>query len=378
MMTNGDLQSLGAMLRQAREERALTFEEVEAQTRIRVKFLQALENGDLSLLPSVAHARGFLRNYAQFLRIDTNAVIASFGEVTGTSSPPVTAPTASPITSQPVPAPTAPAFDPGIRVDRADTPAASQPLTPYPPPTQSRSRATYVSPDQRVGPATPAGVATQAPRPRTFQTPPYGLTLQPTAPEVIQPESVPTDSHRRQSNLITGAVLGVGIVGIVAWVIIQLSAVRGDQLVQTPQPGLGGTATPGPSPTLAPILTATLGGVPAVPLDRVLLNITVTERTWARIVVDGKQEFEGQLAGGQVLQYQGQTSITIVVGNAAAFKINYNGQDLGPLGGRGEIVERIFTTSGQITPTPTMTITPTNTQVPIPTARGTVTPTPKP
>jgi cytoskeletal protein RodZ len=75
-MTNGDLQSLGAMLRQAREQRALTFDEVETQTRIRVKFLQALESGDLSLLPSLAHARGFLRNYAQFLHLDANAIIA--------------------------------------------------------------------------------------------------------------------------------------------------------------------------------------------------------------------------------------------------------------------------------------------------------------
>jgi hypothetical protein len=177
-------------------------------------------------------------------------------------------------------------------------------------------------------------------------------------------------------------VLGVGIIAIVGWVIIQLSAVRGDQLVQTPEATLGSAAnttpTAGPSPSFAPTLAATLGGGPAIPLDRVLLNITVTERTWARIVVDGKQEFEGQVEGGQVLQYQGQTSIQIIVGNAAAFKINYNGQDLGPLGGRGEIVERIYTTSGQITPTPTMTITPTDTQVPIPTARGTATPTRKP
>ncbi|NDJ35106.1 MAG: hypothetical protein GYB64_10600 [Chloroflexi bacterium] len=52
-------QPVGEMLRRTREERAITLEEAEAQTRIRKKFLQALESGDISALPSAAHARGF-------------------------------------------------------------------------------------------------------------------------------------------------------------------------------------------------------------------------------------------------------------------------------------------------------------------------------
>src|SRR5512141_2195302 len=114
-MTNGDLQSLGATLRQAREQRALTFEEVETQTRIRVKFLQALESGDLSLLPSLAHARGFLRNYAQFLHLDANAIIIQFGELTGMAAPAVTTSTAAPEPAAPAepsaPGQVTPAFE---------------------------------------------------------------------------------------------------------------------------------------------------------------------------------------------------------------------------------------------------------------------------
>ena len=63
-MAEDDLHTLGAMLRQARESQALSLEEVEAQTRIRVKYLQALETGDFSVLPSITHARGFLRQMA--------------------------------------------------------------------------------------------------------------------------------------------------------------------------------------------------------------------------------------------------------------------------------------------------------------------------
>src|SRR6185369_11136944 len=89
-------QSLGQVLRHAREARALALDEVEMQTRIRVKYLQALESGDLSVLPSAAHARGFLRNYAQFLQLDTNTLLTEFNSLTGEGVAPVTTITAPP------------------------------------------------------------------------------------------------------------------------------------------------------------------------------------------------------------------------------------------------------------------------------------------
>jgi transcriptional regulator with XRE-family HTH domain len=380
-MTNGDLQSLGSTLRQAREQRALTFEEVETQTRIRVKFLQALESGDLSLLPSLAHARGFLRNYAQFLHLDANAIIIQFGELTGTAAPAHTTSTAAPEPpvpgDPPVSGQVAPAFE------QAPAPPPPQQLTPYPPPTQSRTRSTYVPSDQRVGPSGPAGVQTPAPRPR-YPTPVYGVAVPASAPDVAQPDRPRSPAGRlMRSNVVTGVILGVGMVAIVVWFITQLSAVKTSDLVPTAQanlPGLTASDTsPGPSPSFAPTLTATpeFGG-PSIPLDRVLLNVVVTRRTWAQIVVDGKTEINGQVQGGQVLQYQANTSIVLIVGDAEAFDVTYNGQHLGPLGGPGQVAQRIFTPSGQITPTPTMTITPTETLVPSPTERVTSTPTRKP
>jgi Helix-turn-helix domain/RodZ C-terminal domain len=384
-VTNGDLQSLGAVLKHAREQQALTFEEVELQTRIRVKFLQALENGDLSLLPSLAHARGFLRNYAQFLRLDANVIIASFGELTGTSVPSTTTSTAF---SEPTPppagrsedAPTAPAFDQEATVP----PYAPPPMTPYPLPEASRSRATYIAPDQRVGPGAPTGVPSPPPRSHKYQTPAYGVAIPAAAPEVIQPDRPQTPARRLlQSNLITGVILSIGVIAIVVWTITQLSAVSSSGLVQTPEAGLDSSQSANatldltPSPGTTPTETVA-GAGPSVPLDRVLLSITVTRRTWAEIIVDGKTEFQGQAQGGQVFEYQALTSIVVLVGDASAFDVTYNGQHLGLLGDPGQVVSRTFTTSGQITPTPTMTITPTETSVPSPTPRGTQTATPKP
>jgi cytoskeletal protein RodZ len=60
-------ESIGAKLKQARESRRLTLQQVSEITKVRPHYLQALENDDLSAISSVAQARGFLRIYAEFL-----------------------------------------------------------------------------------------------------------------------------------------------------------------------------------------------------------------------------------------------------------------------------------------------------------------------
>lgn len=68
-------ESIGVRLRQAREERRLTLQQVAEATRVRVRYLEALEADDLSTMPSAAQARGFLRIYAEFLGLDVEALI---------------------------------------------------------------------------------------------------------------------------------------------------------------------------------------------------------------------------------------------------------------------------------------------------------------
>ena len=62
-------ESIGARLKQARELRRLTLQQVSEITKVRPHYLQALENDDLSAISSVAQARGFLRIYAEFLEL---------------------------------------------------------------------------------------------------------------------------------------------------------------------------------------------------------------------------------------------------------------------------------------------------------------------
>ena len=68
-------QSIGQKLKQAREDRRITLEHASESTRIRVPYLKALETDDVSVLPSPVQARGFLRNYADYLGLDFDRLL---------------------------------------------------------------------------------------------------------------------------------------------------------------------------------------------------------------------------------------------------------------------------------------------------------------
>ncbi len=62
-------QSLGAKLRREREARDISLSEITASTRINLKFLEAIEAGDLSVLPQT-YVRAFIREYVEALGLD--------------------------------------------------------------------------------------------------------------------------------------------------------------------------------------------------------------------------------------------------------------------------------------------------------------------
>jgi cytoskeleton protein RodZ len=72
--------TIGQRLKAAREDQRLTLEKVFESTRIRVQYLQALEDDDLSVMPSPVQARGYLRNYAEFLGFDVAKLLEELRE----------------------------------------------------------------------------------------------------------------------------------------------------------------------------------------------------------------------------------------------------------------------------------------------------------
>ena len=75
---------IGATLREARERRHLTWEQVEADTKIRAKYLRALEEEEFDSLPSGTYVRGFLRAYASYLGLDGRLFVDEYASRFGT------------------------------------------------------------------------------------------------------------------------------------------------------------------------------------------------------------------------------------------------------------------------------------------------------
>lgn len=61
---------LGRILREKRESLGLTVEDIEDKTKIRRRYVEALENGDWTVLPGRVYARGFVRSYAEVIGLD--------------------------------------------------------------------------------------------------------------------------------------------------------------------------------------------------------------------------------------------------------------------------------------------------------------------
>jgi hypothetical protein len=61
---------IGNSLREAREHQGLEYSQVELATKIRAKYIQALEDEHFELLPSGTYIKGFLRSYSEYLGLD--------------------------------------------------------------------------------------------------------------------------------------------------------------------------------------------------------------------------------------------------------------------------------------------------------------------
>ncbi len=69
---------IGATLREARMRARIDVSEIEAQTKIRAKYLRALENEEWDLLPGPTFVKSFLKTYAQALGLDDKALVEEY------------------------------------------------------------------------------------------------------------------------------------------------------------------------------------------------------------------------------------------------------------------------------------------------------------
>src|SRR6266567_4094972 len=69
---------IGSTLREARMRGRIDISEVEARTKIRAKYLRAIENEEWDLLPGPVYVKSFLRTYGDFLGLDSRMLLDEY------------------------------------------------------------------------------------------------------------------------------------------------------------------------------------------------------------------------------------------------------------------------------------------------------------
>jgi cytoskeletal protein RodZ len=310
------MSSVGPYLRELREQRGVSLEEIARTTRVGRSYLEALEAGEFGKLPAPVFTRGFVLAYCQALGVAADEALARYG---GRAEPESDAPAAAstPTTAQaraaarargPVLvsfvllivlgvalAAVALVLQSGREVDdrRTDTARSARRETPR---DAVRPEA---APTDKITATTTTSAPSTTPSPMSSPAPSA------TAPTATAPVTRP-------------------------------SATAGDRSATVPP-----TVTPAPVPPAAPLtqqeVTGAIGAVNAP--YRLIARTNAT--TWIRVRTDDGRQTEETLGPGQVREWVSNRPFTLSVGNAGGVKLELNGRTLPPLGPPGAVIGRL-------------------------------------
>ena len=88
-------------------------------------------------------------------------------------------------------------------------------------------------------------------------------------------------------------------------------------------------------PELQPVSNITTNG------QAVQIGVTLKEKSWIRVVADGKTQFEGELPQGTQRTWKAQDQLTVKAGNAGAVLVSVNKEQAKPMGDVGKVKEVI-------------------------------------
>ena len=414
--------SIGEKLRQAREARKLSLEQVAQQTRIRLRFLAALEQGELDSLPSATQARGFLRTYAQFLKLDPEPLLAGLrGESMAEKSPAIE--TTAPVEDIQASQAEAILAEVGAKLRQQrellglsleDVERHIHIRAHYLQALESGKLSGLPSPVQGRGMLSNYAIFLGCdPEPLLLRFA-EGLQVNLAARQAAQASMKPSKIRKLTNksrglrrffsiDLLAGGFLIVFIVGFIIWGAMRISRVSSGNEPTSTSPSIAEVLvpnTPAPEPSTVPqpvfelSLTPVTAEVPQItpspgqsteaaetqlpaelpqatltstlpPFDAssVQVYIVVRQRAWVRVTVDGQVELEGRVLPGSAYLFSGNELVVIQTGNAAALQVYFNQQDLGVLGQFGEVIQTAYSPSGPVQPTAVPTNLPTSSKV---------------
>jgi cytoskeletal protein RodZ len=289
------MSSLGPYLRGLREAKGMSLDDIARTTRVGRRHLEALESDTFGELPAPVFVKGFIRAYCEFLECSPDKALDLYRETTG-------------------------------------EPASSHgPMRPLLTP---RSR--------RGGPLAISIVLFVALGASLFA---LRIGLQPSRKDTT---TAAVSAPAREEVPKIPAPEASGKAGAIAAATPTAS--------QAPAETVGPAAAAVPAPSLAPIASApplapappAASGPPAsgLPVEAKPGNhrlvVRALEPTWLRVQVDEGQVAEELLQAGAVREWSAARRFTLTVGNAGGVEIDLNGKRMPPLGGRGEVIQRLI------------------------------------
>jgi cytoskeleton protein RodZ len=296
----------GTFLRQAREQRGVSLQELAVTTKISARVLEALERNDPSKLPGGIFSRSFVRAYAREVGVDPDVAVANFvsafPDESGADEMPATASAVE-----------AESFEQRRRVFRVVVRllgvavlVAILAFIYY-----SRFRPRFLT----TGP--------EGPRPPAAGT----VSQAPSLPQRPPPAPAPAPSVMPGPALADAA---------------QAAATRPTGQAETGAPP-GSPAVPSSAPAATP---SALPGAAASQQAPLVVVLTLTDPCWLSVNVDGARTPSRTAGAGERLEFAVQRSITMTAGNAAALSVTLNGSPARALGAPGQVVTTTIPASG--------------------------------
>ena len=337
---------VGSMLRSARLQKGLSLEAVEAETRIRRRFLEAIEEERYDQLPGVVYARGFVKLYARAVGLDPARVTELFDQQMGWTSRPRAA------RERPVAARERPAAGRERGASGRGGPSGPSPWWAMPDPILRA-----LEPGRRIRhagalalvvvtvAAAGAWVLSRSPRPPAEPTAVALPQVAPGGGEGSGPGPQPS------SGTVPGTAPGTGLStstgpGGPGQEAVPVTPAAPPTAAEGSGPGspapahvAGEPQAPGEIPSAASPALA-----PGASLGSVVLVARVHDRSWMEVWADGRRIFSRTAQAGEVLTWTAQQVLTVRFGRPEVVELELNGQPLGVAG--SGVITRSFTAQG--------------------------------
>ncbi len=316
---------LGNHLREARENRGLTLEQVEDATRIRRAFLEALEAEQFDKLPPDVCARGFLRNYARFLGLDPDPLLKAYRS-------------------------------PQSRTTLRLPAVLDEPLR------NSAVRNIWTALFWGLVVVVILGLGlwygynefylgtAWGPRPTPSVIPVETLPLETATVAVVAAENQPTATSMPVATVDSSQATATTQPSATGSPMASQTSTRGGTATATRSAGLSSSPTRTPTASTpaarTPTVTAGIAATPSSgptratpPLeDGIPVVLHVSDKTYVNVLVDGTKVMEAILEQGDDQAWAFKRTFSIRVGNAGGAQITLNGVDLPPLGKAGQVI----------------------------------------